>query len=404
MTGSRETSRLPASYVLRCIALLWLAGNGTRLTVLAVPPVIPQIHADLRMTETEIGILTGLVPVLFACAAVPGSLLIARFGAVRTLIAGLIVSSIASALRGAVPDLLPLYATTIVMAVGIAVMHPALPPLARQWLPDRVSFATAVYTNGLLFGEIFPVALTIPLVLPLVAESWRLVFVVWAVPTLLIGIALATLSPPGAPSRNETPNRKRAWWPNWRDPLTWRLGLMLGSVNSMYFATNAFIPDYLHTIGRPDLISRALTALNVGQLPASFLLLAVAGRLTRHSWPYIACGALCLTGVVGLVFSNGPWLIAFTALLGFAASATLVLLLALPPLLSAPDDTHRLSAAMFTISYSCAVIVPIISGLVWDLTATAGLAFVPIGACALTLMALALTLRFRRRDFAGQTV
>jgi hypothetical protein len=36
-------------------------------------------------------------------------------------------------------------------------MHPSMPPLARTWLPDRTGFATAVYANGLLIGEILPV-------------------------------------------------------------------------------------------------------------------------------------------------------------------------------------------------------------------------------------------------------
>jgi CP family cyanate transporter-like MFS transporter len=49
-----------------CVLLLWLAGNGLRITILAVPPVIPLIRADLGMTETMVGILTGLPPVLFA--------------------------------------------------------------------------------------------------------------------------------------------------------------------------------------------------------------------------------------------------------------------------------------------------------------------------------------------------
>jgi CP family cyanate transporter-like MFS transporter len=52
--------------------LLWLAGNGTRLTILAIPPVIPQIRIDLGLSETEVGIVSGLPPVLFALAAVPG--------------------------------------------------------------------------------------------------------------------------------------------------------------------------------------------------------------------------------------------------------------------------------------------------------------------------------------------
>src|ERR1043165_1700450 len=75
------------------ISLLWLAGNGLRITILAVPPVIPLIRSELGMSETQVGILTGLPPVLFACTAVLGSLLIARFGALTTLIAGLLATA-----------------------------------------------------------------------------------------------------------------------------------------------------------------------------------------------------------------------------------------------------------------------------------------------------------------------
>src|SRR5215467_8016717 len=101
---------LPRSYLLKCVALLFLVGVALRLTVLAVPPVIPQIHADLALSETEVGILTGLPQVLFAGAAVAGSLLIARLGALRTLIIGLILNAVASGLRGAIPAAAPLYA------------------------------------------------------------------------------------------------------------------------------------------------------------------------------------------------------------------------------------------------------------------------------------------------------
>ena len=55
-----------------------------------------------------------------------------------------------------------------VTAFGVAVMQPTLPPLVRAWAPQRIGFATAVYTNGLLIGEILPAALTIPVVLPLI--------------------------------------------------------------------------------------------------------------------------------------------------------------------------------------------------------------------------------------------
>src|SRR2546423_513014 len=180
--------------------LLWLAGIGLRIPTLAVPPVIPPIRADLGMSETQVGILTGLPPVLFACTAVLGSLLIARFGALTTLLAGLFATAAGSALRGAAPEIFTLYAATIATGFGVAIMHPSLPPLVRGWLPHRIGFGTAVFTNGLLIGEILPVALTIPFLLPLVDSSWRASFVVWAIPVALIGVVIMALAPrPAAP-------------------------------------------------------------------------------------------------------------------------------------------------------------------------------------------------------------
>src|SRR5947209_10115518 len=376
---------------LTCVLLLWLGGIGLRITILAVPPVIPLIRLDLGMSETQVGVLTGLPPVLFACTAVLGSLLIARFGALTTLVAGLFATAAGSALRGAAPEILTLYVATVITGFGVAIMHPSLPPLVRSWLPHRIGFGTAVFTNGLLVGEILPVALTIPLLLPLVGNGWRGSFAIWAVPVALIALIVMLLAArPAATARANGPQR---WWPDWSDPLIWRLGIALGSVNSMYFSANAFLPDYLHYIGRADLVSAALTALNVGQIPASFLLLAVAGRLERAIWPHIACGAGSLAAIVGIALLTGPGVVACAAVLGFFAAAILILMLALPPLLAPPDDVHRVSAAMFTISYTCAVITPVFSGLIWDLTGIAQSAFVPLGICAIALMALAPGLR-----------
>src|SRR5262245_56740356 len=64
----------------RLLSLLWLAGLATRITILAVPPLIPLVRDELRMTEAQIGFLVALPVLMFAVAAIPGSLLIARLG------------------------------------------------------------------------------------------------------------------------------------------------------------------------------------------------------------------------------------------------------------------------------------------------------------------------------------
>jgi CP family cyanate transporter-like MFS transporter len=395
-SASDRRDAQPLRRLLTSLGLLWVAGAALRMTVLAVPPLLPLIHRDLDLSETEIGTLAGLPALLFAAAAVPGSLIIARFGARRTLIAGLVVTALASAARGAAADVTMLFAATIVMGGGIAVMQPALPPIVRAWLPDRIGFATAVYTNGLLLGEILAVSLTLPVVLPLAGSNWRIAIALWGLPVLLAALLVALLGPRRSAAQAADAGR-RAWWPDWRDARIWQLGFLFGGVNSIYFSTNAFLPDYLAERGTPELIGSALTALNIGQLPASLMMLGLTGRWLERPWAYGVAGLLCLASVFGMLLMSGSWVVFWAGVIGFADAVAFVLILALPPLLSAPDDAHRTAAGMFTISYSCAVAIPIIGGLAWDASGIAPVAFVPIGLCALVISTLPFAIDFRRR-------
>jgi CP family cyanate transporter-like MFS transporter len=379
------------------LALLWLAGMGLRLTILAAAPVLPMIHRDLGLTETAIGTLGSLPSLLFAFAAVPGALLIARFGARATLVGGLVLTAIGSAARGAAPGIVLLDAATILMGAGIAIMQPSLPPLVREWMPDRVGFGTAIYTNGLLVSEIIAVGITIPIVLPLVDGSWRASFVVWAVPILLTAALIVAGAPPASEaSRSARGYASRRWWPDWRHPLVWRLGLMLGSVNTIYWSANTFLPDYLDGLGRPDLVVPVLSALNGGQLPGSLLMLAFAGRVVRSRLIYVGLGLVILASVLGVVVGSGPAIVWWAALVGCANAVALVLMLALPALVVPQEDVPRMSAAMFTISYPCAVLLPILGGFAWDETGIAALAFAPAALGAIAILSLGPGIRFDR--------
>ena len=383
------------------VSLLWLAGVGLRLTILAVPPVISLIQADLHLSGTEIGILSGLPIILFGIAALPGSLLVVRFGALATLVAGLLITGVASGLRGAALDVAVLYAATILMSGGIAIMQPALPLLVRQWLPQRVSFGTAVYSNGLLVAETVAVLLTIPVVLPLVDNSWRLSLAVWGAPLIVIAVLTVVLAPPPKETAAILPPKGRSWWPDWSNKLIWQLGLVFGAVNSTYFCSNGFLPGHLTDAGRPDLIGSALTALNFGQLPASFALLGIVDKLERRAWPFMLCGALMLLCVVGIAVTANLWTVFFAGMLGFLGAFVMTLGFALPALLSSPSEMARMSAAMFTVSYSGALVVSVLSGAAWDLGGSPAFAFLPIALSALPLLVVPPMIRFKRAHGAA---
>jgi CP family cyanate transporter-like MFS transporter len=365
--------------------------------VLCLPPVIPLIHRDLPLSESQVGLLTGMTPLLLGAAAIPGSLMIARLGARRAVIVGLTVTGTASALRGLGPSVATLFAMSFIMALGIAVIQPAYPAIARQWFPAQVGLATATYANGLLVGEVIPAALTVPLLLPLVGQSWEIALVAWSLPVLATVALLARTT--SEPDRGA--GARARWWPDWRDSRTWGLGLIFGSASALYWTGNAFIPDYLHVTGRPGLVPAALTSLNLFQVPASVLIGLFASRVVGRRWPFVLAATVAGLAVLGFVAMPGAWAVAWAGVFGVTSASILVLVLALPPLLVAAEDVPRLSAAIFVITYGCSFLGPAIGGLAWDLSGRPAAAFLINVLAAAGVVVLALRLRLPRPAQVG---
>ncbi len=359
------------------VGLLWTCGACLRLTILSVPPVISLIQRDLHLSGTEIGLLSGLPVVVFAIFAAPGSIVIARMGVRGALLFGLSVTLGGNLLRAGASSISQLYATTALMSAGIAVMQPAMAAAVREWMPNRPAFGTAVYTNGLIVGEIIPVAIMLPLLLPILDGNWRWALGVWSFPLIAAAVAVVLFVSPS--SANTAKSHASSWLPQWNSQLNWRIGMTLGSAMSTYFCLNGFLPAYLDGRGHHELISEALTALNAGQLPSSLLLLLTADKLQGKRWPYLTLGVLFSCSVIGVVTSASTWTAVWAGLAGFSAGAALPLGLALAPLLcDNPNDVPLASAAAFAIGYGFAMLISFLSGAVWDLVGNVNAAFILI--------------------------
>jgi MFS transporter, CP family, cyanate transporter len=379
------------------LLLLWLGGIDTRLTMLAVPPLVPLIHQDLHLDEKAVGALVSGPLLILAIASVPGSLLIARLGVRGALVAGLGSVAVFGALRGYGPSEPVLFTATFLMGLGVAVTQPAFPSIVREWFPRRIAIATAVYSNGILIGETVPTALTTPIgVLPLVGGDWRWALASWSL-FVLVSAGAIVFAAPSRASSGTTPPR---WWPDWRQNQTIRIGIVMGMASATYFGANAYIPDFLDQSGRHDLIAPALAVLNGSQL-----LTAPAVAL----WPVILTGragfigSAALMGVaqIGLVLTPGPGVVAWAFVLGFSTALAFVVVLSLPPRLAPPGGVARMSAAIFTIQYATAFVIPLVAGALWDLTGQAVFAFAP-GMVAAGAMAWgAMSLRIPERTAAA---
>ncbi len=379
------------------LCLLFIAGVAMRMTLLVMPPVIPLVHDELHMSETQVGLLIGLPLAVFAIAAVPGSLLIARIGATLAVTLGMVIAAIAGGARAAAADVWTLYAAAIVSGFGVAIMQPGMPTLVRDWLPHRITFGTIGYSAGMLMGATFPAIFSIGYVLPAVGGSWRLDVALWALPALLIAPAFLLLSPRTRASPGAAAAGIGRWWPDWKDPVVWLLGFTFASNNSPYFVTSAFLGDYLMTLGKPELLGSALGWLNGSQIVALAVLVLMANRLHLRAWPFLIFGPIMLVAFLVIIFvKSSVAIMAAAAAIGIAAAVTMTAIFALPAFLSRPGDVPRTAAGMFTIAYTCAIIIPTICGALWDLTGRPWTAFAPLCICAVMLTVLGTVVtRFR---------
>jgi len=371
------------------LLLLFLGGIDLRLTLLAIPPLIPLIHRDLHLDEKAVGALVSLPVLLLAIAAVPGALLIARLGVRGALLAGLGFVALFGALRGLGPSIPVLFGTTFLMGVGVAVSQPVFPSLVREWFPRRIAVATAVYSTGFLAGETIPTALTTPLgVLPLAQGDWRWALALWSVVVAASAVAIVF----AAPARVLRPVAPSRWWPSWREGQAVRIGVVMGMASAVYFGSNAYIPDFLDQTGRHDLITPTLAVLNGAQLVTAPAV-AIWERALAGRAGFVGSGVLMVAAQLGIVLTPGAGVVAWAFVLGFAAALGFIVALTLPPKLATVGDVHRMSAAVFTVQYAFGFGVPLVAGALWDATGIAALAFVPGLVAAAAMGWLALPLR-----------
>lgn len=373
--------------------LLWLAGVYLRIPVLVAPPLAPFIGDELALSQALTGALTTLPILMLAVGSMPGSLAIARIGPRNTLALAMITMVIGSAGRGLVPDTLSLMIASAVMGIGVSMMQPALPALLPRWLePHHLALGTAIYMNGMLMGEFIGAGITLPVLMPLLDDSWRATLLAWSLPALLVAAALFL------PKRDRArPVRKVAWLPDWHNPLTLRLGLLLGLSGSLFFGLNAYMANLLLQQGQFHRLADALFWYNLAQVAASLVMLKMARRWIGRTGVIATLASLSILGAIGAIVFTGWWSIVSATAMSLVAGMLLISLVAIPPLVVNAAETGRLSAGTFLVGYTVAFLVPMVGGLLADWTGDARHALLTMIAYAILVLPLAFTLNLERK-------
>lgn len=381
--GEVDTENTRGSWL--AYGLLWSLGFYLRLTILIVPPLIPYLKRQLGFSDGEVAMATSLPLVALACGALVAGWLLARLGPLRCMLGGLAIMAVGSALRAWPSDFAPFLAATLLMGAGIAFMQTAMPILAKAWVPTHIGRASAVYTNGLLVGELLAAGATGSLVKVWLGESWQWVFALWSLPVPALMIAFVMLGcalPQAAATQHAC-----LVLPDVRDGRMWRLVMLLGCAAALYFCGNVFLPPILEGSARLDLLDPSLVALNATQLLSSGLLIVWADKLLGRRWPLIIITLCALVAIPAMLLSPGQSIVFTAGVFGFFTSSLFIFVLALPAWLASAEQLPRLTSGVFFFGYLLVFAITVSGGWISDISGYVALAFVPTLILSLVAMA-----------------
>lgn len=371
------------------LVLLWLVGLYMRLPILIAPPLAGEIAEALSLGSAAVGALTTVPYVVLALSMMLAVRIARRIGILQALIVALTVVALGSGLRGLALSAPLLFAASVAMGLGLAVMQVTLPALLRDWTPQHLALGSTVYLNGMTVGELIGAGGTRPVVLVLAGGDWRLAMLCWSIPALLV-VGLLILRLRSAPAHAQydegsLPQRSS----HWRSPRVWLLGVPLAASIGLYMATNAYMSSILSARDETGLLALALFFYNASPLAASLTMLWRGRRWIARRSPLGICGALGVLGLIGFLVLSGWPALFMLVISGFCITLELTLIMALPPCLERGGNVASLTAGMSFVGYTVAFVMPMLGGWLAQWLARESLALWPIiGFSLLSLLAL----------------
>ena len=209
-----DSNHLPERSRLVVLLGTVLVALNLRPVIASVSPVLEAIRTDLTLSYATVSLLT-TIPTL--CMDAFATVSVARrIGRDETILASITLIALATGIRVAGNTVPVLFASTLIVGVGIAVAQTLLPSLVQEYFVDRTGLVTGLYTTALIAGAVLSAGLTAPL-LTTVLGSWTDGLAVWAIPAA-VGV-LAWL-----PVVDRADTGSNGSEPTSPGPLPWRRG------------------------------------------------------------------------------------------------------------------------------------------------------------------------------------
>ena len=352
------------------VGIVLLALN-LRTAVSSLSPILGAIDEDIPIDALGIGVLGMLPPAAFAVAGAAAPWVARRIGLEWAVAVSCLAMVLGPLVRSLAGDYTVLVLGTALTLAGMGICNILLPPVVKDYFPDRIGQVTALYATLMSIGTSVPALVAAPLA---EAAGWRASLALWAivatamlVPWVVVAIratrderaaqrAAAALGPEAAPVGSLL--RSRVAW-----AIT--LAFVVAAINS--YAAFAWLPALLvDTAGVTVAGAGALLALfGIMGLPTALAVPVIAPRL-RNVAPLVALGVVLLVGGWSgiLLAPTVPWL--WVTLIGLGVLLFPLCLVLINLRTRSVRMATSLSGFVQGIGYSGGALGPLVVGLTHD--------------------------------------
>ena len=207
MSESPYPPRSRAWFVVGTLTIAWVLAYLDR-TIITL--LIPALKADLSLSDTRVSVVQGLAfSLFFALAGIPLGRLVDRSNRRNIIIAGVLCWSLMTICCGLATTYWQLFAARVGVGIGEACLAPASFSILADYLePARRGKAIGIVSSGYAIGTAgsnILGGLTLKLIgsrsevwIPLLGDiaPWRFVFLIFAIPGLLIALLMLLVKEP----------------------------------------------------------------------------------------------------------------------------------------------------------------------------------------------------------------
>ncbi len=383
------------------VAAIFFVSLNLRPAVTSIGPILNTITTELAITNTQVSLLTA-IPVfcmgLFAPLAVPVQKKLGYRFAINLLLA---LIGLATVARFSFNSYTALLLTSFAAGFAIAIISPMINAFIKEKFPHKMEPIIGVYALAMGAGAMISAGLTS--VFFEVFRSWQVALGLWGiliVPAIILWAIAARGGTAGAEERIAVQAARNPW----KTKSAWLILLFFGLQTSLFFSLTTWLAPIAQEQGFSLVMAGSvLTTMSFVQIIGNLLIPMLINKWpNRIIWLYL----LLVIGIIGaaILLINADWAIwAGSVILGISLSGLFPIGLMLP-LDEARNQTEAGSWSSMVLSggFMMSAIVPLLIGVVYDVTATHEMTKWIIVILYLLIFISVFLLQQHRKQFKGE--